>query len=308
MSRTTVAYILASSRSGSTLLERMLARSTSVTAAGELVHLWTRGLRDDEPCGCGLPFSACARWRAVGDRAFGGWATLEAERQIELQRSVDRQRYLHRILLGETARSAKGRRYLGQLGQIYEAIGSVAGTKVVIDSSKHASTLFLLRDLAAIELFMVHLVRDPRGVVNSWSRPTARPEAPGAQMHRVSSSRATARWFGRNLQGELAARKVPSVRIRYEDLVADPEAALGPLAARLGLELPPMMRPPSSVKLGVDHTVAGNPMRFQTGAIQLKLDQRWQRDLDPVRRRMITTTTWPLRHVYDYSAAGYRHG
>lgn len=233
---------------------------------------------------------------------------MKAEEQVDLQRSVDRQRYLPRILLGLTARSRNGRRYLGQLGQLYEAIGSVAGTKVVIDSSKHASTLLLLRDVAGIELFMVHLVRDPRGVVNSWARRTARPEVPGTEMHRVSSTRATFRWIGRNLQGELAARTVPSVRIRYEDLVTDPDATLGSLAARLGLDPPPMVGPSRCVELLEDHTVAGNPMRFQTGAIELKPDQRWQRELRPVRRRIVTITTWPLRKKYSYSVAGDRDG
>ncbi len=60
-------------RSGTTLLERILGELPGVTPLGEVVHLWQRGIRADEKCGCGVRFAACPFWQRVGEHAFGGY-------------------------------------------------------------------------------------------------------------------------------------------------------------------------------------------------------------------------------------------
>jgi len=49
----TVLFIGGLGRSGSTLLDRMLGRLDDVWSVGELVHLWERGLSQNNRCGCG---------------------------------------------------------------------------------------------------------------------------------------------------------------------------------------------------------------------------------------------------------------
>ena len=61
-----VLYIAGWGRSGSTLLERLLAEVDGVTLLGEVVHLWERGVREDELCACGTAFSGCPFWSEVG--------------------------------------------------------------------------------------------------------------------------------------------------------------------------------------------------------------------------------------------------
>src|SRR5688500_6785417 len=60
-------------RSGATVLERVLGELPGACSAGELVHLWQRGVLDDETCGCGESFGRCPFWVEVGARAFNGW-------------------------------------------------------------------------------------------------------------------------------------------------------------------------------------------------------------------------------------------
>ena len=50
----------------------------------------------------------------------------------------------------------------------------------------------------------------------------------------------------------------------------------------------------TTVTLGVDHTVAGNPMRFERGSFELKADQEWRTSMRPRDRRITTAMTWPL--------------
>ena len=61
-----VLYVGGCQRSGSTLLDRMMSQVSGHVSAGEIVHLWSRGLRSDELCGCGERFSACPFWNEVG--------------------------------------------------------------------------------------------------------------------------------------------------------------------------------------------------------------------------------------------------
>ncbi len=58
-------------RSGSTLVEKLINELPSTFSVGETVHLWERGVRDHERCGCSEAFTDCAHWQAVGVQAFG---------------------------------------------------------------------------------------------------------------------------------------------------------------------------------------------------------------------------------------------
>ena len=77
-------------RSGSTLVERLLAEMPDVVGAGEVTHLWRRALADNQPCACGAPFDACPFWISVGKAAFDGWDNVDADDVLALARRVDR--------------------------------------------------------------------------------------------------------------------------------------------------------------------------------------------------------------------------
>ena len=112
-----VVFIGGQGRSGSTLLERALGQLPDVVSVGETVHLWDRGLRDNELCGCGQPFSACPFWSEVGQLAFGGWDRLDADDAVDLRFSVDRNRYLPLLIKPSLSRSYQRRhqQYLDRL-------------------------------------------------------------------------------------------------------------------------------------------------------------------------------------------------
>ena len=125
-------------RSGTTLLERLLGQLPEVAPLGEVVHLWERGVLADEPCGCGRPFTACPFWRDVGERAFGGWTSMLAERVLALRHRVDRTRRLARIAHEDLPE------YVRAYRRIYQAAAEAAQARTVVDSSKHASLAYCL--------------------------------------------------------------------------------------------------------------------------------------------------------------------
>jgi hypothetical protein len=63
-----------------------------------------------------------------------------------------------------------------------------------------------------------------------------------------------------------------------------------------------------SVTLGVDHTVAGNPMRFHQGPLALRLDEAWKSKLPERDQRIVAAVTTPLRLRYGYTKRNSTHG
>jgi hypothetical protein len=304
--RPTVVYVGGSGRSGSTMLERLLGAVPGVATLGEVVHLPARGLVEGETCGCGEPLATCPFWGPVGDEAFGGWDTVDGAAWLALQRNVDRNRHLPQLAVPA---SAAFRRdlvdHVARLETLYQAAARVSGSAVLVDSSKHASTAFVLRHLRAVDVRFVHLVRDSRGVAYSWTKEVARPETAGGDLMPTFSPVSAAGWWDAfNLMlTALRATGAPVDRLRYEDVLVDPAAALRRILAPTGLALEPGwddFLTPEGARLGPVHSVAGNPMRFRTGTIPLRRDDAWREALPAADRRLVTALTSPFLAAYGY--------
>jgi hypothetical protein len=91
------------------------------------------------------------------------------------------------------------------------------------------------------------------------------------------------------------------LRLRYEELLADPVAATRKVAAFAGLDTGPLdFLDADRVRLGTCHSVAGNPMRFATGEIPLRHDEAWRDRLAPGQRVLVGALTAPLLTAYGY--------
>jgi hypothetical protein len=304
----TVLYIAGLGRSGSTLLERILGCVPGCVPVGEVVFLWERGLRDNELCGCGVRFRQCPFWTRVGEEAFGGWEALDVDQVLALRHRVDRHRYLAALLVPGLwpGFHRELRRYADLLERLYLAIGRVSGAEVVVDSSKEPSYAYLLRHVQGVRLRVVHLVRRSHGVAFSASKKVARPEAVGAKAYMATRSpTGTAlEWLVDNTVLDLLpVVGTAALRLRYESLVSSPREQV---AAILGHAGRPATGPAldridhGSVELTADHTVSGNPLRFQNGRLELRVDEAWRRGMARRHRLAVTAITWPLLFRYGY--------
>lgn len=318
--RPRVIYLGGFGRSGSTLLERMLGAVPGWVNVGELVDLPRSVQPDDEKCGCGEPFSSCPFWDKVGDQAFGGWQSAPVSRLAELRRTAARQRLVPGLLrLRRGGGSASLRRRVAEYqegyGRVYQAIAEVSGATTIVDASKGpAHGLALGLDLTAgggaeagYRLTMVNLVRDPRGVAYSWSRRALdRPQAGSrSQMWSIGVGRSATQWAALQTEVALISRLsgIPSARIRYEDLVADPRPTLRHLLTTLGQDDDDAAIDhvaDHAVTLGPSHGLSGNPGRFRHGTLDLVADDEWRRGLPAKERRLVTAVTLPWLRRYGY--------
>lgn len=300
-----VLMIAGAGRSGSTLLERLLETSPGAVAVGELAEIWQRGLIENERCGCGEPFRACPFWSRVGDRAFAGWANVDPQRMIHLER---RGRIgplpLDVLGMGRLRREERNE-YGAAILRILVAVAEESGAATVIDSSKWPRHLAVLRRLG-LPLSVVHLIRDPRAVAHSWALATPKPHepTPGEGMRTYRPLGSAARWVLFNLLVDAAAAGgTPTLRLTYDELARRPAAAIDRVHSATGVRAQLALAPDRrTAKLPHGHGIAGNPMRFRAGEVTLSPDERWRTRMSGIDKAIVIALCGPLWRRYRRSA------
>ena len=302
-----VLFIGAVPRSGSTILSELLNENPHMVNIGELVHLWERGVNENNLCGCGEGFSDCVFWSKVGEIAFGGWRHVSGERMRMLQQRADRTRHIPKLLFPNASKylSTSTQQYGAVVSRILRAIVEVSGKPIIVDTSKHVSTALLLRQIPDVELRVLHLVRDPRGVANSWSKVISRPEVQGqdAEMETLHPGRIGLRWMWFNwAYSNMDRLGVPTTTVRYEDFVANPAGTLNQIFSFAGAdEIGAELFDGEPLVLDEGHSVSGNPRRLDRRPVELRADDKWRTDLDPKMRGLVSKVTAPMLGRYRYS-------
>jgi len=298
-------------RSGSTLLARMLAEVPDFVAVGEVRDVFLRGIIEDRVCGCGERFSACDFWQAVGDDAYGGWSQLSVPRLKELRALTDKP--WHVPALVKPGLRKKTDEAVAEYGELllplYRSIRKITGAHYIVDASKIASYGGILQRIEGLSPRFIHLVRDPRGTLNSWMKQVRMTDDLDRTryMPRYSTASGAARYVGYNAEMHAVGTKSPHMLLKYEDLVVEPEAkireALDFIGLPNGTDLSHFLGP-EGVKLGMNHTIAGNPMRHESGWIPLRPDNSWHEKMPTHRKLAIAAMTFPLLKKYGYDIRG----
>jgi hypothetical protein len=306
--RIKVLYIAGFGRSGSTILSNALGQVPGFFSAGELNFIWKHNVIENRLCGCGEPFHDCPVWTKVMDEAFGGMDGIDAREMVRLHAEGTRTRHIPQMLTqsGEAATRERLGKLLTAHGRLYEAIARTTGSRVVVDSSKEPAHGYAMSLIPDVELYVLHLIRDPRAAAYSWQKKKLQPDSESREfMHRKTPAQSAVLWDAWNAATEALWRRAPEryLRLRYEDFVQEPRASFERILKLLGENAEPPLASEREVRLGVSHTVSGNPNRFDTGAVELKPDEAWKKEMQPKDRTMVTGLTLPLLLRYGYELA-----
>ncbi|WP_051724078.1 sulfotransferase domain-containing protein [Micromonospora chokoriensis] len=297
MSPVRVLYLAGSGRSGSTLVTTVLGQLPGFFAAGELRYLWRRGLLENRPCGCGSALADCPLWARVrADLTEADPAGIAARLAARL-RLRGLPALLRRQRRGQPP--VPGHPDDTHLARLYASIAehTLPGPSggVIVDSSKLPPYGALLGSLPGIDLYVLHVVRDPRATAYSWRR--RRPldgRADDQLMSRPPVGKAALLWLVWNtatlrLWGGRGERYL---RMRYEDFVADPAGSTARIAGFVGASTEELPFPtPATVRLTPTHSVAGNPSRHRTGLVDVVADTEWLTGLSTRAYAVVTALT-----------------
>ncbi len=290
-----VLYIMGAGRSGSTLLDTVLASHPDAVGGGELVNLHSAGWSSNEVCACGKLGTECDFWtrvRSAWQRRAPG-ATVAS--YVVLQKQFE---FPHWFGLIQFVRLVRQRflpttdfqSYLHQTEALYQAIAEVSGRSIIVDSSKTPIRAAVLSRIRGLDLRLIHLVRDARAV--AWSRRKSLTADQTAGVQTTIKSRpswySAGYWAFINLLSMIVCLlcRSQSRRLRYEDFVTEPQRELERLGALCGLDFATTaaaLLHGNSIR--VEHPIAGNRMRMG-GSIRLKPDWEW-RDRLPAREQVI---------------------
>lgn len=295
-------YIAGWGRSGSTLMARILGEVESFFHGGELRTIWVDGFKPKGRCGCGLPVKDCEVWQQVLDEGFSDLMPLDykALNKLRLKTEPRTQEILlsQLGLMSQQKLATRMEKHLDILRRLYQAVQTTTGCSVIVDDSLHPGHGLALSLMPEIQLYVVHLVRDPRATAYSWAKRTKK----GLGAYTIKEN--ALGWDMRNAVVDLwgNSQRDRYIRVLYEDFVENPLQVIQSIINLVGetdRKLPFVNG--HEVNLDVSHSVFGNPNRSDTGTIAIKQDDRWKSDMDNRSKRNVTLFTWPLLMRYGYN-------
>lgn len=327
MAVTRLAYILAASHSGSTLLSMLLGSHPQIATIGEM-NLSPRAMGDLDRyrCSCGQFIRQCAFWQSVSegmarrgvefDLACAGtdYRGVESRYARCLLRPMHRGRTLECIRDAGLSVSPAWRSQLAEAQRRNAALASTVAelsqAQVVIDSSKVGLRLKYLLLNPNVDVKVVRLIRDGRAVALTYVDPARFADARDPSRRaggtggdrkgeRLSMHQAAYQWRRCMEEAEHVLRRLDRSRwieVRYEDYCRGPNATLERLHRFLGVELG---RQPKEFR-SVEQHVVGNGMRLDTTS-EIRLDERWREALTKQDLQVFDNVAGHMNRKYGYS-------
>lgn len=276
MSPRKLLYIMSPSYSGSTLLTRLLACHPELATVGELK---ATSLGDIEAyrCSCGDKLLECPFWNAVKAdvEAQGGRMDLREWRTRFETGSALVNRIMMPLVRGpgfEAMRSLAfsivpgARASLDEIllhnAQVIEAVCRLQQGSVFLDESKDPLRLKYFLQSGRWDIYVVRLIRDGRGTVNSDRRHNG-----------LAVRESAANWCRKVEEMDRVAALMPAshlMDVAYEDLCNETERTLGAIAEFVGVD-----GAPGAFDDRPEQHIIGNDMRL--GALsEVVLDEKWR--------------------------------
>lgn len=321
-------------RSGSTILDLVLGNHPDIESVGEVANLASNGWISRESflaidpknrrvpiCTCGkrldvlyvdAPDEACPFWSSVRREWVERSDPESIENYPKLRNYFERtkpallvQQYF-RLLYERRRLSASFRSYARLTRAFFESIRAVSGKPVIVDSTKSPVRAFALGMTPGIDLYVIHLVRDGRGVVASLRKTFKKDIQAGIMWDHKGRPmwKAVARWIVMNLAAEWVCTQLGpkrTMRLRHEDFVANPDGVLERIGSLIELDFTDVADAASSGKpMQPGHNVGGNRTK-KSEIITLRPDaQEWKTALSPTEQRLSWVLMGWLMRRYGY--------
>lgn len=250
-----ILYIMGTGRSGTTILEILLASNPGFTGVGEVKYIFRDGYLRDQPCACGRTATQCELWSAV--LRSTNWNPEDCKKiGSVIERIESHARFP--LTFAHVIPSGDERLYRLASEALFASVGAAKHSKVVVDSSKHAGRAITLARLFPDSVKVLCITRSAEGILNAFQKKNdgeQRPKGPLA---------VAAYYIYVLLCMSLVRRRLKDrcFAIRFEDLNRSPEAVLTAIERWAGYSLAS-----AKAKLAegdvfdVGHIVTGNRIR-----------------------------------------------
>lgn len=271
MKEETVIYIISDQRSGSTLLENLLAKSSKILSVGEMrllsdhVNKGRYGRSWGWKCSCGKGFNECVFWSKVIKELKQKNISKIKNTKIDIKDSIVQ--YIKdypNILVDDNNEEV-----LVLLKELYKAIFKISGKNIIIDSSKHPFQGLWIYKKLGFQVKVINIKRDNRAVALSkqkWQIKFGQKKINLFKLLGATKFKAMkCNWVMSRINFN------DKILINYEDLAQNPKQVINSICKKFDI---PEFEVPEYMYLENDHTIAGTPNRFKKRVI--KYDDTWK--------------------------------
>ncbi len=258
-----IIYIISAGRSGSTILDILLGNGSDILSCGELNRYV---IRDGSP----------TYWRhKKGSPTRVFWENIKAKLETkfpdefelqEMKDIVSRYEY-HNNFLKFSSDKNEFDIYSDFITKLNATIFENIEQSIIVDSSKYPARALKLAEILDCDIDFIYLQRDPRGVVNSFSKQ-------GITQASKSWLAANIYYLSVNLLCKFTifklSKKYKIIKVKYEKLVSQPIETLDFIQQELQINLEPAIeKVKTNESLVVGPLFEGNRMRM-TDKVKLK--------------------------------------
>lgn len=246
-------YILGSGHNGSTLLDMVLNGNSQIFSLGEICMLpqYTRGGKNK--------FLSSSFWQGTDEIL-----------------KTDYKKSLSEIDLGHPASWEKVKNWPKEFLEhfvlenkyVFSCVAEKSGKDILVDNSKNAKRLYLLNKSGLFKIKVIHILRDGRGVLNSFIQLYGRK---GFRMGIYY-------WKMRNLDAMRIRKHFKDedwLRLKYEDLCKEPESLTKKICFFIGVDYElSMLKFKQHPYFGICRN-----QNILSGPEKIVLDERWKSEL-----------------------------
>ena len=276
-------YLLGAGRSGTTMLAAILNNHPKIYTIGEM-HQFLDYVLEDKDCSCGEILSKCSFWSSILNDL--NLDVLKNKENIDLSNSLEKHHLIPSYLMGKSIHPT----YREMIDMIFQEIETKIDKPWILDSSKYISRYLLLRKNKKINLKGIYLIRDVRGVINSFGKKVQTTKNPLSTILYYSLINFSAQWMS------FFDSRV--LKVRYEDFVNEPDKTIQIIEKHL-FELSSNASNLTNKTFEIPHIIAGNRLRSQKKLV-IRKDLQWKENISRGKQILYYLLTFPTMFLNKY--------
>lgn len=300
-----IIYIMGAPHSGSTLLNIVLGEGKNCLSLGEFQYLF-KVIKRKGLCSCLMRLNECNFWRELLNNFFGSNLEKELDYILKIQKKIEKIPIINFLKKDRYFKEIKEELILYKkfLKDFFIFLKDKTKKNIFIDSSKRPTYFFIFKDLP-FEFHILHLIRNPKGVVHSYinSKYNKYTKTYRKTHHPFTTIYS---WIKVNLQIEIIKRKYKNFyEINLENFLKNPKEFLERISKKIQIDYD-LNRIINENQIFLDkkeyHLIGGSEIKYKINnekIIVLKNTEDWK--TMPIQYKIITNfLTFPFLLRYNY--------
>jgi hypothetical protein len=284
-------YLMGAGRSGTTAIATFLGGHPEIHTLGEM-HQFYDHLRDSKACSCGQQLEFCPFWSKV----IADLPQSIIQNSGEIQKLSDKLEYHSSIPkhFSGTISKSNLEKYNSFQEELISCISKHSSAEYFLDSAKYIGRNLSLRKSKRITIKTIYIVRDVRGVINSFSKNVQSSRKPLSTIFYYYLVNLTA------MIASLFSPKGSVLKLKYEDFMDNPESSLNRIGYFLDLAMDPVVgkiRNNDAFEIG--HIIGGNRLKHDE-SIRFNPDVNWKINIPRIQQILYYVLTAPLMLMNRY--------